>query len=139
MSPKSDRPTMPPAFDVEQFAKESDRRIAVGKQASEDLAPDSSRDTTTSHIRLLTRPEIRAAMTDESWARTMTGVPVVVMGVEDLKRLPLDHRAGFLLSMMDGATDLETLAEIAGMPRDEVVHLLRDLVESGVVNFRTPG
>ena len=61
------------------------------------------------------------------------------MTADELKRLPLDHRAGFLLSLMDGAMDLETLVEVAGMPQGEVLRLVRDLFESGVVDFRTTG
>jgi hypothetical protein len=74
---------------------------------------------------------------DEGWAARMGGMPVVVMPVERLKRLPLDHRAGFLLSLMDGAIDLETIVEIAGMPRNEVIGLVRDLFQAGVIAFRT--
>jgi len=62
-----------------------------------------------------------------------------VMTLDLLKRLPLDHRAGFLLSLMDGAMDLETMVEIAGMPREDVLRVVRDLYESGVVDFRTSG
>jgi hypothetical protein len=136
MPRKSDWPTLPPAFDPVQFAKDSDRRIGVAKPVSPDpepAVPDQS------EIRLLTRPEMRAALTDEAWARSMTGVPVVVMSVDLLKRLPLDHRAGFLLSLMDGAIDLDTMVEIAGMNREDALRLVRDLFESGVVDFRTSG
>jgi predicted HTH domain antitoxin len=38
---------------------------------------------------------------------------------------------------MDGAIDLDTMVEIAGMERGEVLRLVRDLFESGVVDFRT--
>jgi hypothetical protein len=40
---------------------------------------------------------------------------------------------------MDGAVELETMVEIAGIPREEVLRLVRDLFESGVVDFRTSG
>jgi len=138
MSPKSDWPTLPPAFDVAKFAKDSDERIAVAKEVPPDPEPLQV-PLDESGIRLLTRPEMRAALTDDGWARAMTGVPVVVMPVHLLKRLPLDHRAGFLLSLMDGAMDLDTMVEIAGMPRGDVLRLVRDLFESGVVDFRTSG
>ena len=108
----SDRPTMPPALDMLPEAPQSE-------------------------VRMATRPEMRAALTDEAWAGRMAGSPVVVMGVESLKRLPLDHRAGFLLSLMDGAIDLDTMVEIAGMPRAVALRMVRDLFESGVVDFRT--
>ena len=145
MSRKSDRPTVPPAFDVETFARESDRRIGVVKRVDPDPEPwaqpagPAAAEPPTSEIRLATRPEMGAIVTDDAWARKMTGVPVVVMPVERLKRLPLDHRAGFLLSLMDGAIDLDTMVEIAGMDRSEVLRLVRDLFESGVVDFRTSG
>jgi len=141
MPHKSDWPTLPPVFDVAKFAKDSERRIAVARPASpapapsaEPLVPEDS------EIRLVTRPEMGASVTDDAWARTMAErFPVVVMAVDVLKRLPLDHRAGFLLSLMDGSADLETVVEIACMPRDVVLRVVRDLFESGVVDFRSPG
>jgi hypothetical protein len=54
-----------------------------------------------------------------------------------LQNLPLDNRAGFLLSRMDGVLDLDMLVEVSGMSRDEVLRIVRDLVESGVVDFRS--
>jgi hypothetical protein len=137
MPHKSDWPTLPPAFDVAQFAKDSDQRIGVAAEVAPDPEPVIALDE--SGIRLLTRPEMRAALTDDEWAGAMTGMPVVVMPLERLKCLPLDHRAGFLLSLMDGAMDLDTMVEIAGIPRGEVLRLVRDLFESGVVDFRTSG
>jgi hypothetical protein len=58
------------------------------------------------------------------------------MSVDELKRLPLDHRAGYLLSRMDGSIDLETLVEVASLSRREVLRMVRDLVDLGVVAFR---
>ena len=136
MPHRSDWPTIPPAFDVAKFAKDSDQRIGVGTTVDPEEEPAVPE---TSEIRLVTRPEMAAALTNEAWARTMSGVPVVVMTLDLLKRLPLDHRAGFLLSLMDGAMDLETMVEIAGMPREDVLRVVRDLYESGVVDFRTSG
>lgn len=140
MPDKSDRPTMPPAFDVERYAKESDARIGTVLPVLPDEEPEPGPDTPPatpcSEVRLMTRPDMGAVATDETWARSVTGAPVVVMAADALKRLPLDHRAGFLLSMMDGAIDLDTLAEIAAMPRVEVLRVVRDLFESGVVEFR---
>lgn len=125
---------MPPAFDVAQYAKDSDARMAAAQQ------PDSGERPTDpghqSEMRLLTRPNLGPVMTDEAWARSMTGSPAVVMDPESLKRLPLDHKVGFLLSLMDGKTDLDTLVAVASMPRDQVLRAVRDLYESGVVEFR---
>ena len=125
----SDRPTIPPSFDVEKFAKDSDARIsAVAPVESVPAEP-------TSEVRLMTRPRIDP-VTHESWARAMTGTLHVRLEGDALKRLPLDHRAGFLLSLMDGTLDIDTLVEVSGMPRDEVLRIVRDLHDSGVVDFR---
>ncbi len=77
-----------------------------------------------------------ATITDEDWMATILGSPVVALEIEQVKRLPLDHRAGFLLSLMDGCTDLETLLEVCGMARPQALRLVRQLFESGVIDFR---
>ena len=84
----------------------------------------------------MTRPDFRPGLTDEAWARGVVGTPYLVLPPAQLKRLPLGHRAGFLLSCMDGATDLETLIVLSSMPREETLRLARDLFESGVIAFR---
>ena len=130
---RSERPTVPPSFDVARYAKDSDARMAKARAVEPDedagLLPRSQ-------VRLLTRPDAGPVVTDEAWARTMTGAPYVSMGPDQLKRLPLGHRAGFLLSQMDGSLDIETLVEVSAMPRSEALRLVRDLYESGVVHFR---
>jgi hypothetical protein len=138
VEPKSDRPTVPPAFDVEQYAKDSDARLAKAARVARDSDPGgpASQDSPPSGTRLLTRPRADAALGDEAWASAAKGVLVVVMPQEKIKLLPLDHRAGFLLSLMDGVTDLETLLEISPMPRGEALRVVRDLFEAGVVDLR---
>lgn len=88
-----------------------------------------------SEMRIATRPRMEAVETDESWARTAVGTLIVKLSLDALKKLPLDHRAGYLLSRMDGNLDLETLVEVAAMPRCDVLRMVRDLFESGVVAF----
>jgi hypothetical protein len=84
----------------------------------------------------LSTPTLGVSITDEAWARSMTGAPVVVVAPAELLRMPLDHRAGFLLSRMDGLIDLDTLVEVSAMGRADALRLLRDLHDSGVVEFR---
>ncbi len=91
--------------------------------------------TSQSEVRLVSRPNL-SAPTDEEWARAMVGAPYVAVSGEQLTSLPLGHRAGFLLSRMDGVTDLETVIEVSAMPRDEALRLTRELFESGIVAFR---
>jgi len=127
---RSNRPTAPPSFDVEQYAKDSDARIASVKL--HEPAGTHPR----SETRMATRPPVGGGLTDEAWARLMTGAPTVTMPLADLRRLPLDHRAGFVLSLMDGSMDLETLVDASAMPREDILRIVRDLYQSGVVEFR---
>jgi hypothetical protein len=133
MPEERDRSSLP--LDVDPLVRNSDVRVAVARAQLSDLAEPGPQ----SEVRRVTRPEIGAVAGDEGWARKMAGMPVVVMPLELLKRLPLDHRDGFLLSLMDGAIDLDTIVEISGRPRAEVIHLVRGLFESGVIDFRTSG
>jgi hypothetical protein len=123
----SDRPTIPPSFDVAKFAKDSDAHISSASPVTPPPEPASE-------VRLMTRPRIDA-VTHETWARAMKGALKVRLGADDLKRLPLDHRAGFVLSLMDGTLEIDTLVEVSGMPRDEVLRIVRDLYDSGVVDM----
>jgi hypothetical protein len=128
---RNERPTVRPAFDVAKHAKDSDEQIARVRPEGED-APRLPR----SETRLSTRPSMPSLMTDEAWARSMTGAPVVVVPPAELMRLPLDHHAGFLLSRMDGLIDIDTLIEICSMRRADALRLVRELCDSGVVEFR---
>jgi len=135
MGASSDRPTLHPSFDVEQYARESDSRVAASAAVLPD-AEEPAPDTPQSEVRLAARPSTPPALTDEEWAQAAEGAPVVVMAPDLLRRLPLDHRAGFLLAQMDGMTDLETLVAIGPMPREEALRIVRDLFECGVVDFK---
>lgn len=63
-------------------------------------------------------------------------VPVVIMTDENIQWLELDHRAGFILSLMDGYTTLEELLDIAGMPHNDVLRLVGMLLDKGVISVR---
>jgi hypothetical protein len=46
-----------------------------------------------------------------------------------------DPRTGFLLSLIDGSTTLETIVDVSGMPKADALRILRDFVEGGIVRF----
>jgi hypothetical protein len=130
----SELPTVPPPFNVVRFAKDSDAKLGVA--AISPSANDGADDHHKSERRLVTRPKMSAVSTDEAWARSMTGSLASARPLDQLKGMPLDHRTGYLLSWMDGSIDLDTLVEVSTMPREEVLRIVRDLYESGVVEFR---
>lgn len=67
---------------------------------------------------------------------SMSHLPIVVMTPEQLDGLEIDHRAGFLLSLVDGASTLETILDMCGMPRLDALRILRELVQLGVIRLR---
>ena len=64
---------------------------------------------------------------------SLTLVPLVALRSSDLRWLGLDHRAGFVLSRIDGKVTLEELLEICGMPRLEVLKTVIELLNCGAV------
>ena len=58
---------------------------------------------------------------------------VVAVSPDELKRFTLDNVSGFLLSVMDGATDVEAILDISGLPRLLALRHLRSLLDRGIV------
>jgi hypothetical protein len=135
MSGPTDQPTAPPDFDLEKYLRESEERVSLAPAAQPDeilgdlLEPHSE-------VRLATRAPIGEFLGLEAWAAQVSGCLVVNAPVEVLKKLPLDNRAGFLLSLMDGSMDLETLIEVSGLSRLRVLAIVQELHEAGVLDFR---
>jgi hypothetical protein len=133
MSRSSELPTIPPPFDVSRFAKDSDAKLAA---AASSATEEREERVAESEMRLATRRPMGIAATDEEWAGTMKGSLAAAVPLDELKGMPIDHRAAYLLSWMDGTVDLETLAQASAMPREEVLRIVRDLYESGIVELR---
>jgi hypothetical protein len=63
-------------------------------------------------------------------------VPWLVVTYDDLSRMPLDPRAGFVVSLIDGKCSVDMLLDISGMREDETLHILRELVRLGAIELR---
>lgn len=68
----------------------------------------------------------------------MDSVPWVLLGNDDLTAFPLDSRAGFVLSLIDGRSDVETILDVAGMDEGEVIDILGRLLRLGVLRLHAP-
>lgn len=53
----------------------------------------------------------------------------------EIAKLPIDHRAGFLLAHVDGMHTLEELLDVCAMPATEALALIAKLNEMGVIDF----
>lgn len=63
-------------------------------------------------------------------------VPSIVVGAAELKNLGLDHRAGFVLSCIDGHTTFAEILDLSGMPPLESYRILCDLILAHVIAVR---
>jgi hypothetical protein len=63
------------------------------------------------------------------------GIPRVLLGPQEIARLPIDHRAGFLLGFSDGMQTMEEILDVCAMPQTEALELIRTLVDMGVITI----
>lgn len=62
-------------------------------------------------------------------------IPRVLKSMGEVAKLPIDHRAGFLLSHFDGMQTLEEILDVCAMPTDEALALITSLQEMGVIEL----
>ena len=86
-----------------------------------------------SEVRRLAGSELATVRLVRRASSFLARVPVVVIGAKQLQCAELDHRYGFLLSLLDGATTVEQLLDLSGMPAEETLALLEDLRLRGIV------
>ncbi|PIE18928.1 MAG: hypothetical protein CSA65_03745 [Proteobacteria bacterium] len=63
----------------------------------------------------------------------LSTVPVIQIPQQEIVWHKLDHRAGFLLSRVDGMLSYDDILDISGMERFEACRILAQLVEQGVI------
>jgi hypothetical protein len=110
----SDRPTLMPDFDLEEYTGESESKRS------------------TSVVTMIEEEEEPASGVFLRFG-SMTSVPRLVVPFAELATLPLDHRAGFLVSFIDGSYNVEMILDVCGMPADEALEILGDLATAGII------
>lgn len=60
-------------------------------------------------------------------------IPEVLVSNEEVIWLNLNHRAGFILSQVDGTVSYDDLISLSGMPRLDTVRILTELLEQRVI------
>jgi hypothetical protein len=153
--PDDDRPTVLPPFDADAFARDSELSLQAVTAPKGETTMDAARrlladEKPEEALFLLARlleqmpldseasrlsSECRAALERECWL--VIDSPAAILDVslspEELRGFGLDHVSGFLLSLMDGGTDVETLLDLCGLPRLLALRHLRGLVVRGIV------
>ena len=67
---------------------------------------------------------------------SLRAVPMLAISMTALRGRTLDHRAGFLLSRVDGQFSIEALLDVGGMPRIDALRILADLVDRGILRLK---
>jgi hypothetical protein len=63
-------------------------------------------------------------------------IPMVVVPRTQMRWLSMDHRAGFILSLIDGSSSVDLILDVGGMPRLDALRILHELVRQRIVAFR---
>lgn len=66
----------------------------------------------------------------------LDAVPTLAMPEAETYGLPLGPPARFVLTLVDGVSTLETIADASGLPSEEALAILTDLLERGVLAVR---
>jgi hypothetical protein len=77
-------------------------------------------------------------MTDDQLLARLGGdlkVPKLVIDRAKITALALDHRAGFVLSLVDGRIPIEDILDVSGMPRRDALRILCELVDRGAIKL----
>ena len=63
-------------------------------------------------------------------------VPTVLVPRAQMRWLSMDHRAGFVLSLIDGSSSVDMILDVSGMPKLDALRILHELVQQKIVSFR---
>lgn len=63
-------------------------------------------------------------------------VPTVAVAREQMRWLSIDHRAGFVLSLVDGVSTVEMLLDVSGMPALDALRILGELLQQRIIALK---
>lgn len=66
---------------------------------------------------------------------SLRNVLSLAITLPQLRRRSLDHRAGFLLSRVDGQSPVEVLLDVGAMPRLDALRILCELLDDGILRI----
>jgi hypothetical protein len=82
--------------------------------------------------RAVLREMYMARMGDKSKVLRVTMTPA------QIKHLALDHRAGFLLSCVDGTSSVDEILDVCGMQALDALRILYELMQEGAIEAEVP-
>lgn len=68
-------------------------------------------------------------------ALALSTVARVVKSTAEISRLPIDHRAGFLLTCIEGSPTIDEILDVCAMPLREALELVLSLADLGIIEL----
>lgn len=136
-APKLPAVSVPPALDGSAL-HEVRGRFALGDYSGALVIAESILDSNPSNEEAKRyAAQCRDALADLYLSRLggLTRVPQLAVPPDQLHWLSLDHRAGFLLSLIDGMSTVEDVLDMSGMSSLEVLRTIFELVQQDVVHL----
>jgi hypothetical protein len=118
---------------------EMQERFALGDYSGALVMAESLLDENPTHVEAREYAESCRAVLQQMYTAKigpLDRVPVVEVAREQLRWLSIDHRAGFVLSLVDGVSSLEMILDVSGMPSLDALRILYELVQQHIIAFR---
>jgi hypothetical protein len=131
-------PDSSPEIEIDPQA-EMKERFALGDYSGALVVAESLLEENPTHVEAREYAEsCRSVLQQMYMARigSLTRVPVVEVARDQLRWLSIDHRAGFVLSLVDGISSLEMILDVSGMPSLDALRILFELVEQRIISLR---
>jgi hypothetical protein len=139
--PPSVAPPEATSAQVHDPVMEMQERFALGDYSGALVMAESMLDENPTHVEAREYAEsCRSVLQQMYTARIgpLDRVPVVDIARDQLRWLSIDHRTGFILSLVDGISSLEMILDVSGMPPLDALRMLFELVQQRIVSIRDP-
>ncbi len=121
---------------------EMQERFALGDYSGALVMAESLLEENPSHVEAREYAESCRAVLQQMYTAKigpLDRVPVVEVAREQLRWLSIDHRAGFVLSLVDGVSSLEMILDVSGMPSLDALRILFELTQQHIISFKEGG
>jgi hypothetical protein len=128
-----------PRGDVKTRSREMADRVSLGDYSGAlEIAEKILADTPDDRAALACAENCRTVLRQMYATRIgpLDRVPVVMVPRDQLRWLSIDHRAGFVLSLVDGVSTLEMIIDVSGMAELDTLRILSELAQQRIISLR---
>jgi hypothetical protein len=126
---------------LDQRAMEMHALLEAGNYSSALVLAESVLVSDPKHAGALECAEFSRAALGDRYLENLGGrraVPRVVMTPEEVRGAALDHRSGFLLSLIDGSMTIEEVLDVSSMPELDALRIMFELRMQGIIQADAP-